>query len=201
MPEPHQTELARAWVEAGADLVVGSPPHVLQGVERLDDASVLYSTGNFAFPSAREESSYTATFRFDVSERDVGLVATPVRIVDGRPVVAEDSRAGILEDLTARSFGQAFGADGVAHPTDEPGGCYPAAAIRAGRWSWLPGAPASSSRSPVTCPGRACEGDLVGGRAGAAEPPVGPPLTTTRGSPTGPAQVNRSPALSPRVRR
>ncbi len=122
-PEPHQTELARAWVEAGADLVVGSHPHVLQGVERLDDAWVLYSTGNFAFPSAREESSYTATFRFDVSERDVGLVATPVRIVDGRPVVAEDSRAGILEDITARSFGQAFDADGVAHPTDEPGGC------------------------------------------------------------------------------
>ena len=122
-PEPHQVELARAWVDAGADLVVGSHPHVLQGVQRLDEAWVLYSTGNFAFPSARESSSYTAAFRFEVRESDVGLVATPVRIVDGRPVVAEDSRAGILDDLTARSFGQAFDSAGVAHATDRPGAC------------------------------------------------------------------------------
>jgi poly-gamma-glutamate synthesis protein (capsule biosynthesis protein) len=122
-PEPHQRELARAWVDAGADLVVGSHPHVLQGVERFDDAWVLYSTGNFAFPSAREESSYTAVFRFEVAEAGTSLSAIPVRIVDGRPVVAEDSGPGILEDLTERSFGVAFDNQGRAVETDRPGSC------------------------------------------------------------------------------
>ena len=122
-PEPHQRELAGAWVDAGADLVVGSHPHVLQGVERIGDAWVLYSTGNFAFPSAREESSYTAAFRFEVTEDGTTLGALPVRIVDGRPVVADDSRAGILDDLTARSFGIAFDEVGRAMETDHQGAC------------------------------------------------------------------------------
>ncbi len=122
-PEPHQEELARAWVDAGADLVVGSHPHVLQGVERIGSAWVLYSTGNFAFPSAREESSYSAVFRFEVAEAGTSLNAIPVRIVDGRPVVAEDSGPGILEDLTERSFGVAFDDQGRAVETDRPGSC------------------------------------------------------------------------------
>jgi poly-gamma-glutamate synthesis protein (capsule biosynthesis protein) len=122
-PEPHQRDLAGAWVEAGAHLVVGSHPHVLQGVERIDGAWVLYSTGNFAFPSAREESSYSAVFRFEVAEEATGLSAVPVRIVDGRPVVAEDSGPLILDDLTERSFGVAFDDAGRATKTDRPGAC------------------------------------------------------------------------------
>ena len=122
-PDSHQRDLASTWIEAGADMVVGSHPHVLQGVQRIDDAWVLYSTGNFAFPSAREASSYTAVFRFDVTESGTTLTATPVRIVDGRPVVAEASQQGILDDLTTRSFGIAFDPDGLASPTSQPGAC------------------------------------------------------------------------------
>jgi hypothetical protein len=48
-PSLHQRELAHAAVEAGADLVVGHHPHVLQGWERLGDALILYSLGNFVF--------------------------------------------------------------------------------------------------------------------------------------------------------
>lgn len=52
IPHPHrrQREAARAWVDAGADLVVGTGPHVLQEVERLPsprgEAVVAYSLGN-----------------------------------------------------------------------------------------------------------------------------------------------------------
>jgi len=122
-PDSHQRDLASTWIEAGADMVVGSHPHVLQGVQRIDDAWVLYSTGNFAFPSAREASSYTAVFRFDVTESGTTLTAIPVRIVDGRSVLAEGSRTEILDDLTTRSFGIAFDRNGVASPTNQPGGC------------------------------------------------------------------------------
>lgn len=51
-PDPDVRRLARELVEAGADLLLGSHPHVVQPVERIaraerGDALVLYSQGNF----------------------------------------------------------------------------------------------------------------------------------------------------------
>ena len=48
-PSVHQRELAAAAVKAGANLVIGHHPHVLQPWERLGDALILYSLGNFVF--------------------------------------------------------------------------------------------------------------------------------------------------------
>jgi poly-gamma-glutamate capsule biosynthesis protein CapA/YwtB (metallophosphatase superfamily) len=48
-PSPRQLALARAFVDAGADLVVGHGPHVLQRVDQVDDAPVAFSLGNFLF--------------------------------------------------------------------------------------------------------------------------------------------------------
>src|SRR5262249_37800389 len=45
----YQRVVGRAAVEAGADVVVGSPPHVVQGVELHDDRPIFYSLGNFMF--------------------------------------------------------------------------------------------------------------------------------------------------------
>jgi poly-gamma-glutamate capsule biosynthesis protein CapA/YwtB (metallophosphatase superfamily) len=122
-PAAHQHDLAAAWIAAGADIVVGSHPHVLQGVERIDGAWVVHSTGNFAFPSARGASSYTALFTFTVAADGTELTVEPMRILSGRPVVATSSRQGILDLLTERSFGFAFDADGRAVATDSTGRC------------------------------------------------------------------------------
>ena len=46
-PEPYQRDSAFAWVAAGADLIIGSHPHVLQGIERIDESWVVYSTRDF----------------------------------------------------------------------------------------------------------------------------------------------------------
>ncbi|MDH3715526.1 MAG: CapA family protein [Gammaproteobacteria bacterium] len=48
---PYQPLLARAAIDAGADLVIGHHPHVLQEIERYRDGVILYSLGNFAFGS------------------------------------------------------------------------------------------------------------------------------------------------------
>lgn len=48
-PTDRQRQLARAAIEAGADLVLGAHPHVLQPIERLERGVVLYSLGNFVF--------------------------------------------------------------------------------------------------------------------------------------------------------
>jgi poly-gamma-glutamate capsule biosynthesis protein CapA/YwtB (metallophosphatase superfamily) len=44
-----QRSLARAAIEAGADLVIGHHPHVLQPVEVYRDRFIFYSLGNFVF--------------------------------------------------------------------------------------------------------------------------------------------------------
>ncbi|WP_166242352.1 CapA family protein [Paenibacillus turpanensis] len=48
-PVVYQRELARAYIDAGADLVVGSHPHVLQGFEVYKGKWIAYSLGNFIF--------------------------------------------------------------------------------------------------------------------------------------------------------
>ncbi|MDE7313043.1 MAG: CapA family protein [Eubacterium sp.] len=48
-PEPYQTDMAHALIDAGADAVIGAHPHVLQGVEMYQGKPIFYSLGNFIF--------------------------------------------------------------------------------------------------------------------------------------------------------
>ncbi len=48
-PEPYQIEVAHWAIEAGASAVLGSHPHVLQGIELYRGAPIVYSLGNFVF--------------------------------------------------------------------------------------------------------------------------------------------------------
>jgi poly-gamma-glutamate synthesis protein (capsule biosynthesis protein) len=47
VPSPLQIAQAHALVEAGASMILGHHPHVLQGVEFYRDAPIVYSLGNF----------------------------------------------------------------------------------------------------------------------------------------------------------
>ena len=51
-PESYQRSMGQAYIDAGADLVVGSHPHVLQPVEAYKDKTIAYSLGNFVFGSS-----------------------------------------------------------------------------------------------------------------------------------------------------
>jgi hypothetical protein len=67
VPEPYQIQLAHAAIEAGASAVLGSHPHVLQGMELYKSAPVAYSMGNFVFggnwnPKPKETAMYKARF-------------------------------------------------------------------------------------------------------------------------------------------
>jgi poly-gamma-glutamate synthesis protein (capsule biosynthesis protein) len=48
-PEASQRTAARAFADAGADLVIGGHPHWVQGMEAFGDAVVVHSLGNFVF--------------------------------------------------------------------------------------------------------------------------------------------------------
>jgi poly-gamma-glutamate synthesis protein (capsule biosynthesis protein) len=66
-PVPEQRRVARALVDAGADLVVGGHPHWVQGASLVGDALVVHSLGNFVFdmdfmPETMEGLVLEATF-------------------------------------------------------------------------------------------------------------------------------------------
>ena len=44
-----QQRIGHALIDAGADIIVGHHPHVIQEVERYNDGWILYSLGNFIF--------------------------------------------------------------------------------------------------------------------------------------------------------
>jgi poly-gamma-glutamate capsule biosynthesis protein CapA/YwtB (metallophosphatase superfamily) len=48
-PSPTQRQLARQLADAGADVILGHHPHVLQGIEFYGPAVIAYSLGNFIF--------------------------------------------------------------------------------------------------------------------------------------------------------
>lgn len=55
-PEDYQKKFAKQYIDAGADAVIGSHPHVMQGIEMYRDKPIAYSLGNFWFNSSKRES-------------------------------------------------------------------------------------------------------------------------------------------------
>ncbi len=49
VPNPEEEEIAKKWLAAGASLVCGSGPHVLQKIAVYDNGVVAHSLGNFIF--------------------------------------------------------------------------------------------------------------------------------------------------------
>ena len=78
---PALAATARALSDAGADVVVGSHAHVVQGTGMLGDTYVAYGLGNFVWYTSGSEAASTTKVRADRCER-----APPARIrADGLP--------------------------------------------------------------------------------------------------------------------
>lgn len=56
-PEDYQQAIAHRFIDAGADLVVGTHPHVLQGLENYKGKWIAYSLGNFIFTSSTNSAT------------------------------------------------------------------------------------------------------------------------------------------------
>jgi len=53
-PKPYQVRLAHQTINAGADIILGHHPHVVQGIEVYHNKIIAYSLGNFVFGSFSE---------------------------------------------------------------------------------------------------------------------------------------------------
>lgn len=108
-----QLTLGRAAVDAGARLVVGHHPHVLQGVEVYKRSLILYSLGNFVFDLMPEFFSPATRNTVLVKVKLAGAavkeaVFLPVRINEGgQPEIVDEKHEknreilGLLRSLSA----------------------------------------------------------------------------------------------------
>ncbi len=68
MPKKYQVTAARLAVDAGADIVIGHHPHVLQGIEHYKNALIFYSLGNFAFGSLSKSCDRSIIVRITLTK-------------------------------------------------------------------------------------------------------------------------------------
>ncbi len=77
-PEDYQRSMGRQYIDAGADLVVGSHPHVLQEIEYYKDKPIAYSLGNFVFGSSIPETELLKVVLRDGAEDGLTAEVTTI---------------------------------------------------------------------------------------------------------------------------
>ena len=111
-PESYQRTMGAQFIDAGADLVVGSHPHVLQGIEYYDGKPILYSLGNFIFGSSIP-STMLAEVTIDREGNTTGIRVVPAKSSNGFTQEMEEGRkADFYRNLEAISFGAAVDSEG-----------------------------------------------------------------------------------------
>jgi len=78
-----QKEFAHLAIDAGADIVVGSHPHVVQEVEKYNNKYIFYSLGNFVFDQVRSDAREGLAIQLTVGKKEV-------KNIDYYPIVIEN---------------------------------------------------------------------------------------------------------------
>jgi poly-gamma-glutamate synthesis protein (capsule biosynthesis protein) len=99
VPTPYQVALGRAFVDAGADVVIGHHPHVLQGSELYKGKPILYSLGNLV----SSIGGPTAVYRVHFEGREPSSVSVQPCYIGGGRVgpVKGATTAKRLEEIRA----------------------------------------------------------------------------------------------------
>lgn len=93
-PNSNQKNFAHAAIDAGADLIIGHHPHVLQSAEVYKEKYIFYSLGNFVFDQKYPDTQVSALLHVTFSGYTISEIAlVPIRIRDyAQPsIVTDDS--------------------------------------------------------------------------------------------------------------
>ena len=89
--ETYQRQMARSMIDSGADAVIGSHAHVLQGIEFYQGCPIIYSLGNFWF---NEKTLYSCIFELELNPANAAL--TGVKFI---PCIQQDYTTRWPEDF------------------------------------------------------------------------------------------------------
>jgi poly-gamma-glutamate capsule biosynthesis protein CapA/YwtB (metallophosphatase superfamily) len=98
----YQQQEARAAIDAGATLVIGSHPHFLQPIERYHGGLIAYSLGNFVFDDYLGVANATIILRVVLTPSGIQEYDwVPVLIESGLPVLIDLNKAPAIGTLVA----------------------------------------------------------------------------------------------------
>ncbi|MEI6596606.1 MAG: AmmeMemoRadiSam system protein B [bacterium] len=101
-----QEKLARTWIEAGADLIIGNHPHVVQDVQVINGKLVFYSLGNFIFDQMfSEETQKGLILSGVISEKKIKIVLTPIISKKMKPEIMSGMDRQKIIDRICRPLG------------------------------------------------------------------------------------------------
>lgn len=110
IPEEYQRTLAQGYIDAGADLIVGCHPHVLQGFEYYNGIPIVYSLGNYLFGNRTGETLLLQAVFSPEGTLDIQLV--PCQRKNG--VLSRITEpAALYEYLNSISFNAKVSGDGL----------------------------------------------------------------------------------------
>ena len=107
-PKPYQRRAAHAAIDAGADLILGHHPHILQGIERYKGKSILYSLGNFVFGSNSSSADVSIIARISLDGAAQTVEILPLNVLNSqvrfRPTLLSGKRGDeVVERLNRLS--------------------------------------------------------------------------------------------------
>jgi len=80
-PRDYQKSTARKAIDAGADVILGHHPHVLQGIEFYKSGVIFYSLGNFAFASRSRKADRSMIARITLENGISGVEIIPLNVL------------------------------------------------------------------------------------------------------------------------
>lgn len=104
-PVEYQKNISRMLIDAGADLVVGSHPHVVQGLEFYKEKLIAYSLGNLVFTNSSRE---TMLLSVKFSKQEIlGVEIIPCAIKSSKTMLvkSDPEKQNFFKRLNELSFG------------------------------------------------------------------------------------------------
>jgi poly-gamma-glutamate synthesis protein (capsule biosynthesis protein) len=106
-PNKDQILFGRLLVDAGADVVIGHHPHVIQGIELYNNRIIAYSAGNFIFSPPSPKAGEGIVLQVEAQSREIIRArAIPTGIQNAQPrVLTGTDRQRVLKRLNNLSAG------------------------------------------------------------------------------------------------
>lgn len=100
-PSKDQVELAHEMVDAGATLIIGHHPHILQGMEYYGNGAIFYSLGNFIFDKPQKLQRQSIILQaFFSKEKLEAVTVIPIFISNlFQPEIAKGAQRKDIEEL------------------------------------------------------------------------------------------------------
>lgn len=102
--QPYQRRAAHKAIEAGADVIIGHHPHLLQGIERYRNGIIFYSLGNFAFASSSATAEVSAMIRLRLNDGRREAEILPLDVLYRRVGFQPRLLAGVRGDTVIKKL-------------------------------------------------------------------------------------------------